>query len=186
MSLQYTILGLLSWQPLSGYDLKKLIAESDLYPWAGSSNQIYYSLVQLHNDGLVTLAVHTQTALPDKKVYTLTPAGKAALRTWVLSKPELPELRNTFLIQLAWADQLTAKELNALLERYEDQLEDLRHIRAENAHRGVPAPARTKREQYLWDQIAQHIVHCAQSELDWVRRLRRELKEMAEECTLTQ
>jgi len=186
MSLQYTILGLLSWQPLSGYDLKKLIAESDLYPWAGSSNQIYYSLVQLHNDGLVTMATHTQTAFPDKKVYTLTTAGKAALREWVLSKPELPELRNTFLIQLAWADQLSERELSQLLERYENQLEDLRHIRAENAERGIPAPARTKREHFLWHEIAEHIVHCAQSELDWVRHVRRELKEMAEECEPTQ
>ena len=45
MSIEYAILGLLSWKPFSGYDLKKIIAESEVYYWSGNNNQIYNSLV---------------------------------------------------------------------------------------------------------------------------------------------
>src|SRR5512146_1518055 len=98
MDIQYAILGLLSWKSLSGYDLKKIISGSDLFYWSGNNNQIYNSLILLHKQGLVSQQVLQQESLPAKKIYTITDTGRAALRGWLLSNPELPELRNNFLI----------------------------------------------------------------------------------------
>ncbi len=175
MDIQYAILGLLSWQPYSGYDLKKIIAESELFYWSGNNNQIYNSLVAMHKEGLVSQEVHLQESLPAKKVYTITPAGQERLRQWLLSNPELPELRQPFLIQLAWADSLSAGELDGLLGRYAEEVAIQLHMRVAEASRAPTAPNRTPREAYLWRKIAEKILAHYQAELDWVQGLRNEL-----------
>ncbi|RPI32756.1 MAG: DUF4180 domain-containing protein, partial [Chloroflexota bacterium] len=41
MDIKFAILGYLSWRPFSGYDLKKLFADSAAFYWSGNNNQIY-------------------------------------------------------------------------------------------------------------------------------------------------
>ena len=40
MAIRYAILGLLSWRPFTGYDLKKMIGDSVFLYWSGNNNQI--------------------------------------------------------------------------------------------------------------------------------------------------
>src|SRR5512141_798026 len=108
MSIRHALLGFLSWRPLTGYDLKKRVADSEFLHWSGNSNQIYTTLIQLHREGLVTARTEQQENLPPRKTYTLTDSGRDQLESWVLSAPELPETRGSFLVQLAWADHLSA------------------------------------------------------------------------------
>jgi DNA-binding PadR family transcriptional regulator len=175
MSIKHAILGYLSWQPFSGYDLKKLIAGSPSLHWSGNNNQIYTTLVQLHRDGLVSSEVQQQAHYPARKVYTLTEAGRAELKQWVLSAPELPQFRHPFLIQLAWADQLDVGELDALLARYENEVEMQLLMCREQARRGIAGPARTPREALLWRMISQNTIDAYSHELAWVRQVRAEL-----------
>lgn len=175
MTIQYAILGFLSWRPLSGYDLKKLIADSQAFYWSGNNNQIYKTLVQLHAEGLVESEVQQQENYPARKEYRLTERGAAALRQWVLSAPELPQFRSTFLVQLAWADLLDAAELEDLLARYEHMVEMQVLILQERERRGNLNPARTPREAHLWRAIGSYFVTAYADELAWVRKLRKEL-----------
>lgn len=178
MSIEYAILALLSWKSFSGYDLKKVIAESDIYYWSGNNNQIYNSLVALHKTGLVDQDVQPQDNLPARKVYTITESGRAALSLWVRSSPELPEFRSTFLVQLAWADLLAPAELDGLLARYEEEIEVQVRMQAARARSQAPeAPNRSPREQFLWDQIIQRHRALYQNEWEWVRGLRSDLKQ---------
>ncbi len=176
MDIQFTILGLLDWRPLSGYDLKKIIADSDLFYWSGNNNQIYNSLVSLHKAGLVSVETFIQENLPARKVYTITPDGQAELRKWLLSEPELAEIREPFLIQLAWADQLHGDELDALLARYADEMTTQVRMRKNRITRPHASPSRTPRERLLWARIEEHQLHHFEQELDWVNQLRQELK----------
>ena len=50
MSIEHAILGLLSWRPMSGYDLKKIFEEASILYWSGNNNEIYRTLVKLHAD----------------------------------------------------------------------------------------------------------------------------------------
>ena len=175
--IRYAILGLLSWQPLSGYDLKKIISESQVFYWSGNNNQIYKALIRLHDEGLVTRQVQQQESLPAKKIYSITQQGRAELRNWVLSTMELPELRSTFLIQLASADALNARELDALLGRYEAEIELQLRMQRERSGHLAPAPDRTPRQAYLWEKISENLLSTYQNQLDWVRRLRQGLRE---------
>jgi DNA-binding PadR family transcriptional regulator len=176
MDIQYAILGFLSWRPLSGYDLKKMISESDLFYWSGNNNQIYNSLVQLHKEGLVTQQVQYQESLPAKKVYSITAQGRAELRKGALAHPELPEFRNNFLIQLAWADGLSDEELDAVLAKYEEEIDVQLRMRRVQASDPGGVPNRTPRETYLWEKISQNMLAVYQNELDWIRLVRKELQ----------
>lgn len=181
MTIQQAILGFLSWRPLTGYDLKKLFADSALFYWSGNSNQIYRSLVELHGQGLVSSQVEHQETGPSKKVYTITPQGQAELQRWLQSAPEPPQLRNAFLVQLAWADTLDADTLDALLARYEHEVQMQALMSQEEKRRGRINPARTPREAYLWERIADNWIGFYQNELAWVRSVRQGLAELDEE-----
>jgi PadR family transcriptional regulator AphA len=180
--IRYAILGLLSRQPLSGYDLKKIISESEVFYWSGNNNQIYTALIRLHAAGLVTRQVQQQESLPAKKVYSITQQGHDELRQWVLSTTELPEVHNTFLIQLACAEGLTSQELDTLLSRYEGEVGlKLRmqvHMLQEKSNHLAQAPDRTRRQAFLWKKISENMLSIYQNELDWVRSVRVELGAM--------
>ncbi|MDI4643707.1 PadR family transcriptional regulator [Cohnella hashimotonis] len=176
MSIKLAILGILSCQPSTGYDLKKIIEESTVMYWSGNNNQIYKSLVQLLEQGLVTHEVQHQESSPSKKIYTITDKGEAELKSWALTPPELPELKKSFLTQLAWADLLSPEELDNLLLAYENELNMQILLLQEKKRRGLFAPNRTTREIYLWERIDDNIVSSYRHELNWVREIRQELK----------
>ncbi|MFR9711127.1 DUF4180 domain-containing protein [Paenibacillus sp. MB22_1] len=175
MSINYAILGMLSARSLTGYDLKKIIQDSPFMPWSGNNNQIYKALVELLEEGWVTNEVQHQDSAPSKKIYTITDAGREELKAWVLSPPELPEFKNTFLVRLAWADSLGEDELNALLTGYEHEIYLQLAAEEEKLRRGEFSQRRTPREAYLWDQIHGRVLEQYRSELDWIRQLREDL-----------
>lgn len=177
MAIKYAILGLLSWRPFSGYELRKFFSESVALYWSGNSNQVYPTLVQLHKDGLVQSEVRQQGNYPPGKVYSLTPGGQAALRDWVTSQPVVPQTRNVFLTQLAWADQLDGEELAGLIDRYEHEVRMKLLMQRELIRRGPEGPARTPREALLWSMIAEHDCALHGAELEWVGRLRTALND---------
>jgi len=175
MNIKYAILGFLSWRPFSGYDLKKMFVNSMFIYWSGNNNQIYKTLVQLHQEELVSSEVQHQENGPTRKMYTITEKGLSELRTWVQSEPELPQSRNTFLIQLAWADQLKSGELDTLLEKYENEIHMQSLMYQEKKRRNQINPARTQRETYLWDMISDNCIAFYKHELAWIHKLRKEL-----------
>lgn len=177
MSIQYAILGLLSWRPATGYDLKKIFEDSPTLYWSGNNNQIYKSLVKLLEEEMVTCIIEHQEGAPSKKVYSITGKGRSCLKEWVVAEPELPEFRNTFLVQLAWADQLSPAEIDQLLHNYETAIALQCAYEQERIRRGIPSPHRSGREAFLWEKISGNLLSHYQHELQWVQEVRRELLE---------
>lgn len=177
MSINYAILGLLSSQSLTGYDLKKIIQESSFLYWSGNNNQIYKALVELLNEGFVTNEVQHQDHSPSKKIYTITPAGLVELRKWVMSAPEPPEMKKTFLIQLAWSDRLEPDELSALLTAYEEEVRaQLLLLEGRSQIPFSTTSLRNEREAVLWKMIDANMQSVYRNELVWLEMLRHELK----------
>jgi DNA-binding PadR family transcriptional regulator len=178
MSVKFAILGYLSHEPQSGYDVKKKFQESETVYWSGSNNQIYRSLVQLHEEGLVTRTVEHQEDLPDRKVYSITDKGLAALKEWVQSPPELAERKHAFLVQLMWADLLTPAELETLMNEYEEEVRvKLLMLQEQDRRRPERVNARTEREAFLWLMITRNWLATYVAELDWLRQLREGLEQ---------
>ena len=172
MTIENAILGLLSWRPLSGYDLKKIFEDSPILYWSGNNNEIYRTLVRLHQGGLVTRELQPQENLPARKT------------------PELPQLRHSLLIQLAWGDLLEKDELTSLLNAYEEEIvTQLKMTRAgANERMAVnhrvtflnPRHARSPREAVLWRSIQDFWIQYYETELAWIRQLRLELGKLEE------
>lgn len=181
MSINNAILGILSYKSLSGYDLKKVIQESPFMHWSGNNNQIYKALVELLDEGYVTNEVCHQESSPSKKIYTITKEGRAALKTWVLSTPEPPEYKKTFLIQLAWAGELNTEELDSIITNYENEVRMQVIMQQENKRRAAFLPDRNSKDIYLWEMIYENIISSYKVELSWIQELRKKLSVNIEE-----
>jgi DNA-binding PadR family transcriptional regulator len=91
---------LLARQPLSGYDLLKRLEQPIGFFWHARRSQIYPQLARLEAAGLVTHARVAQHDRPDKKVFSITEAGRGALRAWVEAPmPRQPE-RDEFMLKV--------------------------------------------------------------------------------------
>ncbi|MDF2538036.1 MAG: hypothetical protein K0S76_1057 [Herbinix sp.] len=175
MTIDYAILGILSCRSITGYDLKKIIQEIPFMYWSGNNNQIYKSLVDLLDRGLVTNEILHQESSPSKKIYTITAEGLSELKGWVQSAPEPPECKKMFLIQLAWSDQLNEEELNTMLNKYEEEIRMQILIQHEKNRRQPFSPDRTPREEKVWDMIYENIISSYENELLWVQKVRNEI-----------
>lgn len=92
-NLAHQVLGVLLREPRSGYDIVKQI--QNFRP--AKTSQVYPTLAKLEEGGLVVSARVAQTAKPDKRVYSVTAAGRAHLSDWIGTEPEPPYVRDDFL-----------------------------------------------------------------------------------------
>ena len=96
-SLQIIALSRLATKPMTGYDLsKQLPAEG----WHASHQQIYRDLTKAEKLGLVTIQYVPQEGKPDKKIYSITSAGKDEIRKALKVFPSIPKLRDDAVVQV--------------------------------------------------------------------------------------
>jgi PadR family transcriptional regulator AphA len=113
-TLGYALLTLLAREPLSGYDLAQRMKRPLGFFWQAQHSQIYPELANLEERGLVFHHVIVQEDRPQKKLYTITEAGRSALKTWVTQPPPPPLERNELLLKTyaIWlADQAQVLDL---------------------------------------------------------------------------
>jgi DNA-binding PadR family transcriptional regulator len=136
--LGFALLGLLARQPCSGYDLARLLQQRVNYFWSARHSQIYPTLAQLEAQGLVRHERVEQEDRPDKKIYSITDAGRAALAAWAVEPMPMPEQRDELLLKAfsSWAaDRVRAAALfreHAMLHRerqahYEEKVAYIEH-----------------------------------------------------------
>lgn len=83
MALPHAILVALCEQAGSGYELARRFDRSIGYFWAASHQQIYRTLRAMEADGWVHVTPVVQQGRPDKKVYTVSDAGRVELARWI-------------------------------------------------------------------------------------------------------
>jgi DNA-binding PadR family transcriptional regulator len=113
-TLGYALLGLLSHESLSGYDLSRRLVRPISYFWSAQRSHIYPELARLEARGLVTHERIEQKDRPDKKVYTITEAGREVVRHWVTRPPEQYASRDALVLKayfLSMADPQEAIQL---------------------------------------------------------------------------
>ena len=120
----YILLGMLSSQEMSGYDLKQQLDKS-LYPCYDSpaKSQIYGELRRLTQQGWATATEVPQTHRPDKRVYRITSAGRAALQQWLVSPDvESDSFKSPLLLRLFFGHLMSREILMTRLEARRQQL----------------------------------------------------------------
>jgi PadR family transcriptional regulator AphA len=128
------ILGLLKWQPRTGYDIKRVTDVSTRYFWRASYGQIYPELRALEAAGLVRSTEEPRGRRP-RRVYELTAAGEEALSEWLRGDSDSFELRDEGLLRLFFGDLVSEETLLEVVRRrrawYERSLELFRGIAVE-------------------------------------------------------
>ena len=118
MSLEFAILGFLNYHPYTGYDLKKIFDTSIRHFWPADQSQIYRTLARLTEQGYAEMEKVPQADRPDRKVYHITDAGRAELRSWLIGPPPMDEPRSAPLIQVFFTGQLSDEEILAKFEGF--------------------------------------------------------------------
>src|ERR1700747_2467768 len=85
----YVVLGMVRLGARSGYEIKQTVEQSIRFFWTISPVQIYPSLVQLEEAGLITGRADPQ-GKRRRRTYEITPAGELALRQWLRRAEPMP------------------------------------------------------------------------------------------------
>jgi DNA-binding PadR family transcriptional regulator len=104
MALRNAILATLLEGEASGYDLSKGFDASVANFWMATPQQLYKELETLEAQGLVTARVVEQDRRPNKRLFSLTEAGRAALREFTTQPAKITAIRDELLVKVQAVD----------------------------------------------------------------------------------
>jgi DNA-binding PadR family transcriptional regulator len=104
MSLRDAVLAALLEGESSGYDLAKSFDASVANFWMATPQQLYRELDRLAEQGLIQARVVHQERRPNKRMFSLTEAGRDAIRQFTARAPKPPVIRDELLIKVQAAD----------------------------------------------------------------------------------
>jgi PadR family transcriptional regulator AphA len=140
MSLKHALLGFLSTEPASGFDLAREFGESLGWFWYASHSQIYPELRRLEEQGLVTSTTSTGNPGKQKRIYRLTERGEVELQSWLEQSTEYAPMRDVERLKLVFLDRAPIEVIRRHLEDHKKHHEDLLAIYTQQLrelHRGV-------------------------------------------------
>jgi DNA-binding PadR family transcriptional regulator len=173
MTLEYAILGFLNYQPLTGYDLKKVFDRSIRHFWHADQSQIYRTLTRLTDDGSVQMEVIEQSDRPDRKVYSITPAGRTQLLNWLSLPFPQEDSRSVPLVQMFFSgqisDDLMVEKLTVTLNGMKQQMAVFDMI-PDQVSEFTPM-AKNDREIFFWFLTLELGKRNLQMTMDWMESI---------------
>jgi DNA-binding PadR family transcriptional regulator len=168
------LLGVLSFGPQSGYDIKAFVDSTIRFFWAASYGSIYPELKRLEAMGLID-ATDDATGGRKRTVYALTDAGTARLRQWVTAEDALAyELRDEGLLKLFLVSNVAPGDEDAvvrqMLLRHQETLDAIRSLEVVKDLDPSRTPSR----------VAAYGMALHEFTTQWLERLERELKDTKE------
>ena len=178
MSLKYAILGFLSYQSMSGYELKKAFDQSVQHFWPANQSQIYRTLAKMTDEGLVIQEVIEREDRLDMKIYHLTEQGREDLHQWLSSPLPVTDFREPFLIQLFFGGQLSDAELLSVLKAKIEALEAEKadYLTRYEAFREGAGESQDRRSYFLSILTMEFGINSGLAELDWLKSVVRRIE----------
>ncbi|SDT34832.1 PadR family transcriptional regulator [Actinoplanes derwentensis] len=175
MALRNALLAALVDRESSGYDLAKQFRSSVANFWTCTPQQLYRELEKMETEGLLSARLVKQDKRPDKRIFSVTEAGRDALHAFSLRSPKPTTVRDELLIQvesLSHGDVPSIRESirthlaasRSRLDGYEQRLSDILGTRSDSEflatgtrigpyltlHRGISF----ERENITWAELA--------------------------------
>ena len=124
------ILGLLSHEDRTGYDIKKNIDESIRFFWKGSFGSIYPALAGLEEEGSIKRLKNKNHGGREKITYSITKHGKDILKAWIRDEKAVNDLKYESIMKLFFGG-VESKEVSLRnIEVFEEQIRaDLKVLR---------------------------------------------------------
>jgi DNA-binding PadR family transcriptional regulator len=119
MDVRTICLGLLSRGDATGYEIKKQFEEDGFGHFAEASfGSIYPALSRLTEEGFVSVREEPQDKRPDRKVYSITEAGRARFLEALGRPVQEDRNRSAFTFAMLFSHLLPRERVEALLESY--------------------------------------------------------------------
>jgi DNA-binding PadR family transcriptional regulator len=171
MSVKYAILGLLHYQDMHGYRIKRHMEQHFGHMWSINYGQIYPNLKKMEQEGLVTKEEVARSGTPSRKLYSITPAGKEAFSQWLVSDPHgTMLLRDPFLLRFVFfgfgSKERALRLVDEQIALYETQLEKRRENMRKWQRQGIYVRKMGELGLLLNEMI-----------LEWLKRSREEIAE---------
>ena len=119
---EYLILGLLIYNPLSIYDMKKLMEKSTHHFFSASFGSLHPALKKLNEKGFVTFT-QTLERGRSKKTYTITEEGRGAFLEWLQHDQNTDIVREPSLLKMFFLGHLPEEARTPVLENYLSEVE---------------------------------------------------------------
>jgi len=173
------LLGLLTIESMSGYDLGVTIRSSVGHFWNESYGQIYPNLKRLEAGGFVTSKTERQKGKPDRNIYSITKTGRERLAKW-LAVPPQPEIpRNELLLKLFFGTQtpptILIGYLEQMLKSETEVLNELTRMEAEDIANNQQYP-----DAPYWKIAARFGRFELQAHIQWAEETLAELNSIAQ------
>ncbi|MGC6769433.1 PadR family transcriptional regulator [Enterococcus sp. LJL51] len=174
MSLKHGLLGLLNAGAMTGYELDRSFKRSLSFVWKAQTSQIYRELTAMEAKGWLESQRVVQEEKPNKRLYSITDAGREELNRWLsVPKPDIEkafDVRNGFLMRVLLAGETTNEEALAMLVAFREKcLQDLSSYGA--IYQSIQSSNKTeetaKREKY-WMLSAKFGEGQYRAALEWV------------------
>ena len=185
MSLKHALLGLLTYTPMTGYDLKRVFDSSVHFIWNAELSQIYPTLKNMESEGLLEMRVEPQEDRPNRKVYSVTERGQAELQRWLLEPAEPALMRDAFLVKVFFGSRLPpgiiAEHLRRQVEAHRERLAHYRTVTTEELRAAVDrGSGKRVRDGFFWRLTLDMAIRFEEAYIAWCEDTLRRLEEMPE------
>ena len=169
------LLGLLTIEPMSGYDLGCVVRASIGHIWSESYGQIYPNLKRLAANGLVDCKTEKHKGRPDRRIYSITKKGREQLSQW-LAVPPQPEIpRNEMLLKLFFGShvpiQILIGNVERMVEEHRALLEKFKRTEKGDIDKNMQYP-----DAPFWKMAARYGQIEMEAHLKWAEETLRELR----------
>jgi DNA-binding PadR family transcriptional regulator len=173
MSLPHALLGLINYEPATGYDLKMRFGESIHFFWNATLPQIYRTLKQMGKQGWVEFVTEHQSGKPSRKIYRITAAGKEELTRWLAQPLETVESRLPILVKVFFGNQMRREDFAAQVMHWRSlhaaALEQYQEVGASLAHHSGEPVVST--EGPFWAMTLDFGVRHSRAMVEWCDKI---------------
>jgi len=173
MSLKMSILGLVSYKEMTGYDISRFFDGSLEYFFAAKRSQIYRELTDLEKKGFLSSRAEVQEGKPNKKLYKITEKGSKQLFNMLMEFDESNNFaqRIPLLTKIFFSAKIPEIEVRRTLECVKEKaLEKKARLLSSNLKMGDYHEMYKVPEEnfFYWDMTVEYGLRTYNMYIDWV------------------
>lgn len=167
MALEHAILVSLQERSGTGYELARRFGKSIGFFWHASHQQIYRTLKRMAELEWVRVKEVAQDGRPDKKVYRVSPAGRAELRRWLAEPGGDDATQRELAVKLRGASFGDPAAVVAEISRHRDRHTERLDVYRAIEKRDFPDPAALSGQKLHQHLVLRAGIMAEQAQVAW-------------------
>lgn len=165
------ILGLLSHENLTGYDIKKRIDGGISFFWKGSFGSIYPSLSAMEKDGRIKkLPISNREGGREKIWYSITESGRESLLEWIQTEKVSNDLKYETLLKVFFGNCGNKDDIIKAIDDFENDA--LRNLQVLNVFKGRLEPILSEEDHKYYYLTVLFGISTYEAQIKWCKEAR--------------